>query len=254
MKFDPGDKDAKVKVAQYSTDIAHLFKKFGKAVSLVCATSDYLGKNGSIRAKQSPYYFLILGNGPQVASVRNQISKSLDGKGHFVDNIETGFDYDRAPFTFGIPNRCTQIDHEPSFSYFEEPQDGDTCTIKINVPLDNFRWIVRNKEIFEKSFTVKSLNGSDVNIVSDSIDEKDPIAMVDLHVYNMFDNYDVIEWNIALPDTIHNKLDKFWRNADNPNDPATSYSLKEFYEGMFKDGNRNKELKPNYILQYFGTF
>lgn len=250
MKFDPVEaKTADVQVSQYYTDIAKLIKDFGSAVSLVCATSDYLDSKGNVRENQSPYYYLVLGDGPQVASVRNQISTKLSENGHFVDNIETGFNYGRASFSFGTPTYCEQLDGEPSF-YNCEVDTEDTCTIVLKVELQNYRWLLSDERIFKKSFIAKCLNGSDVRVSSIKVDKKkNPlVATVRLKVFNMIQNDDIIEWNIVLPDQDHSKMDKFWLNASNPNDPAKSYSLEGFCKGMFKDGNGNDTLKPNYIL------
>lgn len=251
MKFDPVGGDApKVQIAQYSTDIAELISDFGKAVSLVCATSDYLDKNGNVRVEQSPYYYLILGNGPRVAHVRNYISKVLNENGRFIDNIETGFDYDRAPFTFGIPTKCEQIDDEPSFEDFEKADDEDTCTIRLKIPLENFRSILSDKKIFKECFKAKCQEGSEIRIASINIEtgEDQPIAAVELKIWDMFNKSDIIEWNMELPDEDHSKMAKFWEDAEDPLNPSKSFSLESFCKGMFKDGNGNKELKPNYIL------
>lgn len=249
MKFDPvGNKDANVQVSQYYTDIAKLIKNFGKAVSLVCANSDYLDAKGNVRELQAPYYFLILGNGPQVASVRNQISKILNDNSHFVDNIETGFNYGRASFSFGNPIYCEQFEDEPSFYDYECEDDQDTCTIVLNIQLQNYRWLLSDERFFKKSFKAKCLNGSEVRVASTKIDKEKNQASVELKLFYMAQKADIIEWNIDLLDQDHSKMDKFWKNADDPNDPAKSFSLEAFCRGMFKEGNGNQPLQPNYIL------
>lgn len=249
MKFDPvGNKDANVQVSQYYTDIAKLIKRFDKAVSLVCATSDYLDAKGNVRVQLAPYYFLILGNGPQVASVRNQISKILNDNSHFIDNIETGFNYGRASFSFGIPIYCDQFEEEPSFNNYECEDDQDTCTIVLNIQLQNYRWLLSDERFFKKSFKAKCLNGSEVRVASTKIDKEKNQASVELKLFYMSQKADIIEWNIDLLDQDHSKMDKFWLDADDPNDPAKSYSLEAFCKGMFKEGNGNQQLQPNYIL------
>ena len=161
MKYSPvGDQAPDVLLTQYSTDISDILGKYGKAVSLVGATSDFLDKSGNVMTDKSPYYFLILGNGEQVASVRNVISSLLEMANHLIDNIDSGFDYGQATCSFGIPNGCIQLGEEPTFVDFEE----DTCTIRMKIDLENYRWIMTNPEIFAKAFEVKTLFGSNVSV------------------------------------------------------------------------------------------
>ena len=78
MKYSPVGQDApKVLLTQYSTDVSKIFGQYGKAISLVCATSNYLDKKGNSICDASPYYFLIIGNGDGVAEMRDGISTLL---------------------------------------------------------------------------------------------------------------------------------------------------------------------------------
>lgn len=258
MKFDPVGSIAPAKqVKQYRTDISKMLGNYGYAVSLICATSDFRDKSGKIITDRSPYYYLILGNGPCVADLRNGISTMLQQSHHFVDNIESGFNYGRADFSFGITNKCEQLDSEPTFISFEDEDFEDTCTIKLNIPLHNYRWILSEKRYFDKAFHAICKYGSEIRVASTNIDvsnitnqelERTAIATVELKVFHMATDSEVIEWNLELPDTDITLFSEFFEDADNPNDPTKSFSVEDFCRGMFQASIPNKPLQPNYIL------
>ena len=137
MKYSPvGSAAPNVLITQYSTDVSKILGKFGKSVSLVCATSDYLDRTGHSITERSPYYFFIMGNSNAVAEVRDGISTLLKANERFVDNIESGFNYGAPKYSFGIPNKCFQLDDkEPTFIQYEESDGIDTCTVKLKVDL-----------------------------------------------------------------------------------------------------------------------
>ena len=235
-------------VTQYGSSIAKMFHQFGNAVSLVCATSDFLGKNGSPVTNVAPYYFVIIGNGPEVAKVRNLISAVLFNGDRFVDNIEAGFNYGRPIYSFGVPRKCYQMeDTEPTFIGYEDEEEGDTCTIKLNVNLENYRWIMTDEEHFKAAFgTPKAIYGSNVSVSDIEIDKKNSVATVKLKVFNMVMDSEVLEWGLNLPDKDYTLMSEFFEGATDPNDPTKSFSVKDFCEGMF--GGLTNEIKPNYIL------
>ena len=135
MKYSPvGSAAPNVLITQYSTDISKILGRFGKSVSLVCATSDYLDRTGNTITERSPYYFFIMGNSNAVAEVRDGISTLLKANDRFIDNLESGFDYGAPKHSFGIPNKCFQLDDKnPTFIQYEESDGIDTCTIKLKV-------------------------------------------------------------------------------------------------------------------------
>ena len=257
MKYSPvGAAAPDVLLTQYSTDISKILGNYGKAVSLIGATSDYLDKNGNTMTDKSPYYFFIIGNGEQVASVRNVISSLLEMADHLIDNIDSGFDYGQVSCSFGIPNGCIQLEEEPTFVDLEE----DTCTIRMKINLENYRWIITNPEIFAKAFEVKTLYGSNVSVENIEFDIQNitnqagknilvrkATAIVDLKVYNLALDSEVVEWSIALPDTEISLFAPYF-GATNDNDVTKSYSVDSFIIGIFKGGVVNKSLKPSYIL------
>ena len=254
MKYSPvGAAAPKVLLNQYSTDISRILGSFGKPVSLIGAVSNYLDKKEEVL--ESPYYFFIIGNEGEVAYMRNCISTLLENNGHFVDNIESGFNYGTPKHSFGIPDFCYQLADEPTFVDFDESA-SDTCVVNLKVDLAQYRWIMSDTTIFKNAFKCKALYGSNVRMgdvkieVSNITDKKlnrTAIANVRLKVFDLAMDSEVIEWRLDLPDTNDVKFSRFF-NAISETDYTRSYSIENFISGMFYGGVVNKTLKPNYIL------
>lgn len=260
MKYSPvGVAAPSVLMSQYSTDISEIISKFGHAVSVIGATSNYLDKGGNEQSVRSPYYFVILGKQENVAEMRNYISLLLKQKGSLVDNIESGFNYGYPEYAFGISNKCIQLSNEPTFLEYEEADEIDTCTVKLKIPLENYRWIMADENVLRDALKVKALYGSSVKVGDTNIEVKDitgsekklnreAIATVDLKIFNMPTDSDVIEWNLELPSTDYTLFNEFFENAVDENDPDKSYSVKEFITGIFQGGAVVHDMKPNHIL------
>ncbi|MBR5911791.1 MAG: hypothetical protein IKZ55_07375 [Bacteroidales bacterium] len=258
MKYSPvGAAAPKVLLTQYSTDVSKIFGQYEKAISLVCATSNYLDKKGNSVCDVSPYYFLIIGNETCVAEMRDGISTLLNNNHRFVDNIESGFNYGRIKESFGIPKNCFQMDlQEPTFVAYEEADTYDTCNIYLKVDLTPYRWIMTDKDYFTRAFKAKTLYGStlvvdDVNIdvqnITDRQLKRTAVATVRLKVFNMPTDSDVIEWTMELPDGDYTLFGPFC-GATTEEDVSKSYSIEDFLVGMFYGGVVNSTLEPNYIL------
>lgn len=258
MKYSPvGAAAPQVLMSQYSTDISKILGTRKKAVSLIGATSDYLDKRGNILTDKSPYYFFVIGNGEQVAFIRNGISTMLDNNKRFIDNIESGFDYGVPSCSFGIPDNCWQLDDTtPTFVGFDESAN-DTCTIKMEVHLEGYRWIIASGQYFKNAFKIKALYGSNVEVGKVEIDIKNitdkelvrtATAIAEVKVFDMAMDSEVLEWSLELPDTDYTLFSPFFDGAVDEYDPIKSYSVADFVKGMFYGGVVNKTLKPNHIL------
>ena len=256
MKYSPvGAAAPKVLLSQYSTDISTIFGKFGKAISLIGATSEFLDRKGDPVCNTSPYYFLIIGKPEHVAEMRNGISTLLINNGSFIDNIESGFNYGAPTYSFGIPENAYQLEDEPTFVDFDTSY-GDTCTIKLKVDLTNYRWAITKEELFKKAFTYKPLYGSEVKVgnvtfdiqnITDKVLKRRAIATVDLKIFNMATESEVIEWNLQLPELDITEFAPYL-GATDENDVTKSFSIEDFIKGMFYGGVVNKTLSSNYIL------
>ena len=258
MQYSPvGQAAPQVLLTQYSTDISKILGDYGKAISLVCATSNYVNRQGQSICDASPYYYLIIGKEDGVAKLRDGISTLLDNQHRFVDNIETGFDYGKIKHSFGIPNKCFQMDlNEPTFVAYEEADSYDTCIINLKIDLTPYRWNLTDNSCFYNAFKAKTLYGSNIIIDNVNIDvqnitnrelKRTAVATVRLKLFNMPTDSDVIEWTMELLDTDYTKFAQFC-GAQTETDFTRTYSLEGFLIGMFYGGVVNKTLEPNYIL------
>lgn len=264
MKYSPVGADApKVLITQYSTDISKIFSEFNNAASLICATSNYFfydKKKHHLQCEQrSPYYYLILGKDEYVASMRNDISQILDGQGRFIDNIESGLNYETPKYSFGYSNRCDQLEKEPTFINYEEAEDGDTCKVILNLQLEDYPWILADQDCLRSSFKVKSLYNSQVNIgsikteVKNTLDgnhkkQRSVIAKIELNICNLVTDSEVLEWTLDFSNINYGLMDEFFNDAIDENDPSKSYSVLNFVQGMLQGGGIPGELRHNYIL------
>ena len=256
MKYSPvGAAAPQVLLTQYSTDISTIFGKFGRAISLIGATSEFLDRNGNSVCDTSPYYYLVIGKPEHVAEMRNGISTLLENNGNFIDNIESGFNYGAPSYAFGIPENGYQFEDEPTFLGYDT-SFSDTCTIKLKVDLSSYRWAVTKQELFEKAFQCKAIYGSEVKIGNVEFDiqnitnkelKRKAIATVDLKLCNMATDSEVIEWTLQLPDLDITDFAPYLGGTDE-NDVTKSFSLENFIKGMFYGGVISSSLNPNYIL------
>lgn len=258
MKYSPvGLAAPEVLLSQYSTDISEKLGKRKKAVCLIGAISDYLDKKGNVMTDKSPYYFFVIGNGEHVAFMRNGISTMLENNNRFIDNIESGFDYGVPTCAFGIPENCWQMNEtDPTFVGFDESAN-DTCTIKMEVHLEGYRWIVASEQYFKKAFKVKALYGSNVEVGKVEFDIKNitnkelvrtATAIAEIKVFDMAMDSEILEWSLELPDTDITLFKPYFDGSVSEDDPTKSYSVADFVKGIFYGGIVNKTLKSNYIL------
>jgi len=217
---------------------------------LIGATSDYLMRNKDT-IKKSPYYYLIIGDQDRVTYIRNGISSMLERNNTFVDNIDFGYEYGNIPYKYGNIQNCIQIENEPTFCEYSNP-----CTITLKLNLEAYRWIITNEEILKECFSCKSKNGSNVKFAINGIEvnnyanqqlERSAIATIKLTISNMFQDMDVIEWNINIPNYSISELTQFY-GATSEDDLEKSYSIENFITGIQQGGIVNKQPKPNYIL------
>ena len=220
------------------------------------AKSDYLAANGNTITEDSPYYYLILGNDKNVAFMRNCIATLLEDYGNYGDSIESGFDYKAPTYSFGIPDNVLQFDDQPTFTNFDV-QYSDTCKVTLNIDLSNYRWQIAHEEAFRESFVVKSCYGSSVSVGKVSIDvnnhdnrelRRKATAKVELKIYDMFTESDVIEWTLNHPD--HSVTLDFTNimAATAENDYTGSFSVDRFVAGVFNAIQNHWDETPNRIL------
>ena len=252
MKYSPvGAAAPDVLLSQYSTDVCSILRQYGKAICVIAATSDYRDKSGKVVTPKSPYYYVIIGNDRHVAFMRNAISILIDNSKHFVDNIESGFNYGQPHYEFGVPLNCYQQGNEPTFIGYDT-NVNDTATIRLKLDIANYRWLIADEDYLREALKIRALYGSKVelgniqfnvkNIIGKEL-KRTAVATINLKVYNMLANdADVIEWTLEMPESDTSRFTPFF-GAISETDVTKSYSVDEFLKGIFYDGVINKSIK-----------
>ena len=256
MKYSPvGSAAPAVLLTQYAAEVALIAGKSQKAYSLVCATSNYINKEGSVVTNESPYYYLIVGEQDKVSAVRNGIAIMLQRQKRFVDNLEIGYKYASCPYDFGVPKNVVRLEKQPTFYGYGETVDE--CVIPLKLKLESYRWLMSNKDTLKQCFTCKPKYGSTVSIESFDVEEcnnvnlelkRSAVATIKIKVSNMPSDMEVLEWNINIPYAKSTTMGKFLDDSRGENDVTTSYSLTSFIRGIGQGGVVNYQPKPNYIL------
>ena len=259
MKYSPvGNRALPVLLQQYATDIRNIVGKYpGSAYSLVGAYSEFIDARGNVACEKSPYYYIIVGKDVCVAEVRNCITTILSDRDNYLDNIETGFDYKRPAYEFGVPDNVIQLDNEPTF-YNYDVSYSDTCKVVLNLDLSDFRWrIASDEDVLRECIKVKAAYGSEIEVGKIAINinnhnqkklERLAIASVELKLWNMPMDADVIEWTLDHPE--YSFTDTFMQiqNAAAEADLTGSFSLANFIQGVFQAVQNHWNQEPNRIL------
>lgn len=256
MKYSPvGSAAPEVLLTQYAAEVALIAGKSQKAYSLVCATSNYINKEGSVVTNESPYYYLIVGEQDKVSAVRNGIAIMLQRQKRFVDNLEIGYKYASCPYDFGVPKNVVRLEKQPTFYGYGEAVDE--CVIPLKLKLESYRWLMSNKDVLKQCFTCKPKYGSTVSVESLEVEEcnnvnlelkRSVVATIKIKVSNMPSDMEVLEWNVDIPYANTTTMEKFLDDSKGENDVTTSYSLTSFIRGIGQGGVVNYQPKPNYIL------
>lgn len=260
MKYSPERaKDAAALLGQYETDIRNIVGRDfpAYAYSLIGAYSEYLDIRGNVVCERSPYYYLVIGKGEYVAEVRNCITTILSDKTNYLDNIETGFDYKRPSYEFGVPDNAIQFGGEPSF-YSYDVTYSDTCKVVLSIDLSDFRWLIASDEsVFRDCLKVETEYGSDIEVGTIDIQvdnhhgkklDRFARATVELRLWNMPMGADVITWSIKHPEHTMTQTFVNIQNATQENDLTGSYSLNRFISGMFAGLQNTWDKEPYRIL------
>ena len=256
MKYSPvGNRALPVLLQQYATDIRNIVGKYpGSAYSLVGAYSEFIDARGNVACEKSPYYYLIVGQDVCVAEVRNSITTILSARDNYLDNIETGFDYKRPAYGFGVPDNVIQLDNEPTF-YNYDVSYSDTCKVVLNLDLSDFRWLIASDEdILRKCIKVKAAYGSEIEVgkiainINNHNQKRRAIASVELKLWNMPMDADVIEWTLDHPENTATDTFMQIQNAAAEADLTGSFSLANFIQGLFQAVQNHWNQEPNRIL------
>lgn len=257
MKYDPnGVDDINYQLGMYTTKVSYITSEANMAFSLIAATSKYYDGQGGVLAEKSPYYYLVIGKPQNVAKVRDDISTILMFNETFVENIETGMTYGGPSYSIEKVRNCLKENNY----VFSGVSTDEPCKIKLNLSLENYRWLMGSEEAVKAAFSYKMLHGSKLDVDSISIDSiyKDKANRLDrkitasiyLSISNLQSHCDVVEWSFdpCSLDSAPGLMVPFigaqdWREFDK------SYSIDCFIKGMFRAAHLSTcSTKPNYIL------
>lgn len=257
MKYSPERDPARAALnSQYSSDVSSQFAAHPVAASLLAATSNYLGRDGSSLEDESPYYYLVLGAPETAGYMRTGISTLLTDRGHFVDGFEMGYDYKDVPYSFGKSKQALQLTGEPTFYGWDASYD-DTCTVNLQLDLSQFRWLTADSAVVRRALDVKALYGTQVEVGKIEVDctnkqdrqiERKAQANVEIKLTGMPAKSDVIEWTFNHPDELVGGIERFF-GAQGEGELGKTFSIEDFIQGMTYGGHVNTwNKKPNYIL------
>ena len=128
----------------------------------------------------------------------------------------------------------------------------------LNLDLSDFRWLIASDEdVLRESLKVKAAYGSEIEVgkINISINnhnqkklERLAVASVELKLWNMPMDADVIEWTLDHPE--YSVTDTFIQiqNAAAEADLTGSFSLANFIQGVFQAVQNHWNQEPNRIL------
>lgn len=255
MKYSPvGKKAMAALLMEYSTDILNIAAKHNElAYCLIGAYSNYFSSHGEV--EKSPYYYLLIGVDKYLPEIRNSIITLIGSS--FIEDVEVGFNYMTPKYSFGVPENAIQL-----VLNVNEPQPCfvgaiDTCKIVLNLDISDCRSKIANEDVLRDCFSVKSTYGSSVKIVGISVSDdrhfkksfkRKAVASVEILVYDMFTDADVLEWSLSYPDKVFNEDFVRIISVQNENDLSGSFSLNSFIKGLFAAEQNHWDETPNYIL------
>ena len=198
-----------------------------------------------------------MGKPENVAMVRDDISTMLMINNNYVENIETGMNYGGPKYDLEKVRNCMKMEKQPTF----KGVDSDSpCRIKLNLYLDNYRWLMSSEEAIRSAFECKMIHGSKVDIDSINIDSlyKDSnnrlnrtmIASIFMSIKNLQTDCDVLEWSFN-PCKLDGAVGNFniFYGANNWREFDKTYSIENFLQGLFRAAHLSTcSKKPNYIL------
>lgn len=257
MKYSPvGQKASEALMIEYSSDIRNAVMKTDAAICLLAATSNYLDRKGNDACVESPYYYVIIGNSENVVWLRNAIATVLSHENTYVDAIDCGVNYQSPAFTLnGIINGF-QLDDQPTITDYDKSYD-DTCRFNLNIDLTAYPWALAEHRLLKDSLVITSERGASVEIDTivykvdnhtDQMLKRKAMAQVKLKYYDLFDDSDVLEWHISVPECTFNQQFAAFLEASSEDELDKTYSLENFLQGMFRGKSNKCSAQPGRIL------
>lgn len=247
MIYSPvGNKDLPIRLAQYETDIRDIAKIKKIPISIVCAVSNFLDKNGKESVLRSPYYYLIIGNKENVSYMKNCIATILkdepEGRGEpsrYVNAVDFGITYGNPSYSFLRTEGVYQKGDGLAFIGYNK--SIDSCSVEMKIYLSAYPWSLANSQNLDSLLEVRSEFGSEVSFdivnISDNLHYKDNLsrfteATIFLRLSKMPLKADIIDWRIkAIPNVINSEFENILKGTDE-NDRTRTFTMRQFLSGL----------------------
>lgn len=265
MKYSPEGKAVAPELIQYQEQIRNVIGSHpGISVSFVCAGSEFLNADGAIAETKSPYYFIIIGNSENVASMRNNISRWCEATGSYIESGDMAMNYKTPSYEImDVENGMLSAEYPQNLITTFDRELSDTCSFIVRVNMVGYPWRVVNENMLKDCFHAKSSNGSsvDVKLLADKEhlvdnhaykDEFERLSYADylVKLYNVVLDDEVVEWTFTNKpfDSLYPVTFNIIMTADNENDISGSFSFDKFLEGCFNARLNMCDEKPVRIL------
>ena len=247
MIYDPVlNKALPVLLAEYESTIRNIAMKHNQPISVVCAVSNFLDRQGKESVTRSPYYYLIIGNKENVAYMRNCIATILKDepenrgeKSRYVAALEFGLSYGNPEYSYNKTFGVYQQNKDLLFLGYNK--SVDSCRIEAHFDLSKYPWTIMNDSILKSLIEVKTGYGSDVTIsdiiLSDNLQHQNSLdrlaeASLNFSLSNMPLKADIIEWRMKNIQNYYNEEFTEILKGQNANDRHRTFTMKEFLNGL----------------------
>ena len=261
MIYSPvGNKALPVLLAGYESNIRNIAIKHKLPISVVCAVSNFLDRNGRETANRSPYYYLIIGSKENVTYMRNCIATILkdepENRGdssRYVDALEFGIPYGNPRYSF----KKTQVvyQHKNTLAFKGYNKSADSCRIEVNMDLSKYPWALKDDSVLDSLLEVKTEFGSVVTIKDAKFKEdlhhqgslkRLAEATVTFSLSHMPLKADIIDWRMKrIPQIYQMEFGEILQGKSEA-DRQRTFTMKEFLNGLgqayFEEDNEYKKI------------
>ena len=265
MKYSPVTATKEPELLQYQEQIRNVIGYHPNvSISFVCATSEFLGSDGSVAEANSPYYFIIIGISENVAAIRNDIARWCEATNSYIESGDMAMKYHTPTYTIEeVKNGVLSTEYPKNLITIFDPEVSDTCSFIVRVDMTGYPWSAVNEEVLKDCLKAKAVYGSSVDVQLLSGEDH----LVDDHAYKgdfkrkSYADYLIKLYNVALDDeviewTFTNKpfdgryLIDFNTiiNTENENDLSGTFSFNKFIEGCFNARLNSFDETPVRIL------
>ncbi len=247
MIFSPvKDLDLDVRLKQYSSKIRDIVINKQIPISIICAASNFLARNGNTVVQRSPYYYIIIGNQENVVCMRNCIATILQDEpkangeqSRLIDMMEFGINYGNPTYSFGKTDNVYQRGNELAFVGYDK--DVDSCKIDLSLDLSKYPWSLINDSLILSVLDIHSDYGSEVAISNYKLSQnlhdnglnRTATADLTISISHMPLKADMIIWTMKeIPQVYkHSEFENILTGQDE-NDRERTFTFKEFLIGL----------------------